>query len=168
MNDSLWGHKDMQLSLPTTKSLNHSRRRRQHEHRRLGEAVRWRGGEAVASSSLFVPNHFISGVCSVLGAYGCVRPRRRGGVQGAGKGWSASKQEWKMLPPPPKVVTKSRELCSARCTWRRPSCHQQTAFPALGGPYQANDNTGVQRLLMQNPVSQNCYFKKYIYILLFI
>lgn len=100
MNDSLWGHKDMQLSLPTTKSLNHSRRRRQHEHRRLGEAVRWRGGEAVASSSLFVPNHFISGICSVLGAYGCVRPRRRGGVQGAGKGWSASKQEWKMLPPP--------------------------------------------------------------------
>lgn len=61
---------------------------------------------------------------------------------------------------PPDLVTWSRELSGGRSLPAAPrgdlSCRQRTventAFPALGGSYQSNDNTAVQRLLKQNPL----------------
>lgn len=72
LNESLWRHKDLQLSLPTTESLNHSGRGRQREHRRLSEPV--------TSSPILVLNHCTSGLGSVSGL--CEAEEERGCPQG--------------------------------------------------------------------------------------
>lgn len=151
MNDSLWGHKNMQLSLPTTESLNHSRKRRQHEGRRLGEAVRqW-----------LLPFLFCSKPFHLWHLQGLRRlwplkeegarwtpwsgealdPLLQAGVEDAPRpGPMVQRAEWW---PQPRQEEEIGAVASA------PS--KTLAFPALGGSYQSNDNTAVQRLLKQNP-----------------